>query len=181
MKGIFFCEFVEMAEKTFSPELVDSIIGESTLSSDGAYTAGATYDYRELLQLVDKLSEKTGIDIDDLLIAFGNQLFEQLYANYSGFFEGSTTTFDFLGKLQNCIHSEVHKIYPDSELATFETHQPDPQTLQMTYTSLRPFGKLALGLIQGCCRHFGEEITITLEDLSTQRMNQFRFTLRKLS
>ncbi len=180
MKGIFFCEFVEMVETDFSTELANIIIEESSLGSGGSYTSGGNYDYQELSRLVDKLSEKTGIDIEDLMIGFGSHLFERLHSHYSSFFEGSATTFDFLGKLQDHIHSEVHKIYPDSELATFDAHQPDPETMCMVYTSPRPFGALALGLMKGCSRHFGEDIAISQEDFSTERVNQFRYTLKLL-
>ena len=132
MKGIFFCEFVEMVEETQSPELMDSIILESELATEGAYTAGGNYDYRELLQLFSKLSDKTGLSDEELMHRFGEYLFERLCVNYPEFFEGSATTFSFLSKIEDHIHTEVCKIYPDSEMARFETHEPDEHTLVMT-------------------------------------------------
>ena len=180
MKGLFFSEFVEMVENVFSPELADAIIEESTLPSGGVYTAGGNYDYKELLQLVDKLSEKTGIPLEKLIHDFGDHLFERLSLNYPEFVEGSTTAFDFLCKIEDHIHTEIRKIYPDSEMATFDTCQPDRHSLVMTYTSPRPFAALALGLLRGCARHFGENISIEWEDLSTDDVSQFRFTLKSV-
>ena len=136
MKGLFFSEFVEMVENLFSPELADAIIEESTLPSGGVYTAGGNYDYKELLQLVDKLNEKTGIPWEKLMHDFGDHLFERLSLNYPEFLEGSTTAFDFLCKIEDHIHTEIRKIYPDSEMATFDTCQPDRHSLVMTYTSV---------------------------------------------
>ncbi len=45
-KGIFFCEFLEMVEGTFSPALADAIIADSALAADGAYTAGGRPETR---------------------------------------------------------------------------------------------------------------------------------------
>lgn len=179
MQGIFFFEFVEMVEGTFSIEIANLIVEESVLPSGGVYTAGGTYDHRELLQLVDKLSEKTGTGVEELMRSFGSYLFERLSLRYPDFLKGSATAFDFLSRIEEHIHTEVRKLYPASELATFDTVKPDSDTLLMTYSSQRPFGALALGLMQGCCRHFGENIDIVQQDLSTGGVNQILFTLTR--
>jgi hypothetical protein len=179
MQGIFFSELVEMVESMFSPEMADAMLDESALQSQGIYTAGGTYDHQELLHLVDKLSEKTDIQVEDLMNSFGNYLFERLSLRYPEFLEGSTNAFEFLSRIEDHIHTEVRKIYPESELATFNTHQTDSNTLLMTYTSQRPFGALALGLLQGCCRHFGEPIEIFAEDMSKEDVNKVLFTLKR--
>ena len=38
----------------------------------------------------------------------------------------------------------------------------------------------ALGLIEGCIRHFGEQIDMTMENLSDNSNTQVRFTLSRL-
>ena len=75
MKGIVFCEFVEMMEQEFSPEVADEVISGVQLESGGAYTAVGTYDHHEMLTLVTNLSEKTGMSVPDLVDAFGRYLF----------------------------------------------------------------------------------------------------------
>ena len=69
MKGIVFCEFVEMMEAEFSAEMADEIISSTELESGGAYTAVGTYDHNEMLALVTQLSEKTGAPVPDLVEA----------------------------------------------------------------------------------------------------------------
>ena len=179
MQGIFFSELVEMVENIFSPQVADAMLDESALQSKGIYTSGGSYDHRELLHLVDKLSEKTDIEVEDLLTSFGNYLFERLSVRYPEFLEGSGNAFEFLSRIQDHIHTEVRKIYPESELATFDTRQPDPDTMLMTYTSQRPFGSLALGLLQGCSQHFGENIAISAEDISATDESKILFTLKR--
>ena len=80
MKGIVFTEFLELVENKFGLEMVDTIILNSNLKSNGVYTSVGTYSFSEMLQLLTHLSEKTGISIDDLLLIYGEHFFD-LYVN----------------------------------------------------------------------------------------------------
>lgn len=183
MKGIVFTEFLELIEEEFSQEVADDIVDESDLRSGGAYTAVGTYDHGELVALVGKLSEKTGIPLSDLIGTFGRYLFTRFYALYPVFFEGVTGCFDFLETIENHVHVEVRKLYPDAELPTFQTERLGPDSLVMIYASRRPFADLAHALIEGAVAHWGEDISIEREDLSgsdnSRPASNARFTLRR--
>ena len=88
-------------------------------------------------------------------------------------------TFDFLSQIEEHVHTEVRKLYPDAELPVFETVRLDEDTLEMTYRSGRPFADLALGLIQGCADHYGEDVAVDQEDMSAEGRTHVRFTLRR--
>ena len=179
MKGVIFTEFIEMVEGTFSPELADRIITECELASGGAYTSVGNYDHREILQLVGKLSEATGIDANELVRAYGEHLFGHFIAYYPEFFTGKEDALTFLSSIEDHVHSEVRKLYPDAELPHFKVSRPDPDTLEMLYESPRPFGGVASGLIQGCCRHYQDPVDVEEEDLSEEGITRVRFTLRR--
>ena len=181
MKGIVFTEFIEMVEDTFSPDLADQIIEESDLPSGGAYTAVATYDHAEILQMVTHLSEHTKIPIAELVHAFGKHLVGRFNSLYPAFFAGVEDTFAFLSTIENHVHVEVKKLYPDAELPTFETEQPDDATLIMIYRSFRPFADLAAGLIQGSIEHFNEQISLERESMNQATQYAEKFTLKKLT
>jgi hypothetical protein len=177
MKGIVFREFADMVEQTFSAEILNRIIDASNLATRGAYTAVGTYDHREIVELVNRLSSETGVGIPDLLRAFGRYLFKRFVALYPHFFASAKSAFDFLPQVHNIIHVEVKKLYPDAELPQFETSAPEPDRFVMVYRSTRPFGDLAEGLILGCIEHFGEKISLAREDLPCQNGAHIRFTL----
>lgn len=179
MKGVVFTELLEMVEKVFGEEVADRIIDESDLPSGGSYTSIGTYDHHEILALVTKLSEITGHAIPDLVHAFGKHLFGRFKDGYPVFFEGVDTAFQFLRNIENYIHVEVRKLYPDAELPTFEYGAPSSDVLVMTYRSTRPFGALATGLVEGCIEHYGEKIDTKIEDLSQGQSKELRFTLTK--
>ena len=179
MKGIVFCEFVEMMENEFSADMADEILSSVHLASGGAYTTVGTYDHHEMLALVTHLSEKTGMPVPELVSAFGRYLFTRFVVLYPGLFENIDGAFAFLERIEEHVHVEVKKLYPDAELPSFATSQPDTDTMIMVYTSKRPFADLAHGLIEGCITHYGESIGVAMEDLSDEGRTHVRFTLTR--
>jgi hypothetical protein len=180
MRGIVFRELIDMVENHFSPETADTIISSSRLATGGAYTSVGTYDHTEILELVSQLSATTGISGPDLLRTFGEHLLNRFALLYPAHFIGQKSTFDFLAILDNKIHVEVKKLYPDAELPVFEHDSTNPHRLVFVYRSKRPFADLAEGLIRGCIRHFNEEIDLTREDLPSDEGGRTRFTLVKI-
>ena len=72
----------------------------------------------------------------------------------------------------------MKKLYPDAELPVFQ-HDLDPDRMVFVYSSKRPFGDLAEGLIRGCIDYFGESITLVREDLPCEGGAHARFTLTR--
>jgi hypothetical protein len=179
MKGMVFTEFLEMVEDRFSPEIADQIIDETDLDSGGAYTRIGTYDHREMIALVDRLSALTGVSVTELLQVYGRHLFGRFSASYPIFFEDVHSIFDFLPRVHAYIHVEVRKLYPDAELPVLEAEQPTPDQLRLTYRSKRPFSPLAEGLIRGCIDHYGEAVEVETIDLSDGSGHAATFVLTR--
>ena len=154
MKGIVFTEFLEMVESRFSADMVDDIIGDAQPSNGGAYTAVGTYDHAELVSMVVALGERTGTPVPVLVRAFGQHMFGRFLAGYPAFFEGMTGAIQFLAGIEDVIHAEVLKLYPDAQLPRFECTLL-PNGLEMIYLSPRHFDDLAHGLIDGALAHWG--------------------------
>ena len=165
MKGMIFTEFLEMVEEVFSPEMVERIIEASDLPNDGAYTDVGTYDYQELIRLVTNLGVATGLPIPELEITYGKYLFTKLLGRYSEFVAQTQSTFDFLQQVDQQIHVEVLKLYPEAELPRFECVLKSPDCMTMEYRSNHPFADLAEGLILGCAEYFNEKIHIERQRL----------------
>ncbi|GJL65147.1 MAG: guanylate cyclase [Nitrospirales bacterium] len=179
MKGIVFTEFSEMVEEQFGDDMLDTIIEESNLPSGGSYTAIGTYDHTEILQLVTALSTATNIEVPKLVFAFGEHLYKYFFSHYPVFFNAATNTFDFLESVENHIHVEVRKLYPDAELPSFDCRRIEPHQFEMIYRSTRPFADVAEGLITACCGHFHESISIEREDVHDTNGQGVRFLLTK--
>jgi hypothetical protein len=181
MKGMVFTEFLEMVEAQLGPSLVDRIIAAAELPNDGAYTSIGTYDHRELVRLVAALSELTGTPAPALVRGFGEHLLQRFSQAYPQFFAEAHDSFDFLGRIDDHIHVEVRKLYPDAELPRFRFERPNGDELILHYSSPRGFGDLAEGLIQGCIAHYAERIRLNRDDLvPAGAEQQVRFHLVRL-
>lgn len=178
MKGVVFTEFMELVESRMGLEMLDRIITEADLPNDGAYTAVGTYDHAELVRLVQALSTATGNSVPQLIHMFGEHLFHRFSVNYKPLFADTRNAFDFLSRIDDVIHVEVRKLYPDAELPSLPCERPAPGRLVMHYSSPRGFGDLAAGLIAGCIQHYGETIAVNRTDLPKEgALYRVRFDL----
>ena len=163
MKGIVFTEFFEHIDEIFSMEISEQLIEMSDLPSEAVYTAVGTYDVQEMQTLVTNLSALVGKAVPDILRDFGKHLFCRFLTSFPIFFEGIKSSLEFLPLVNDYVHLEVKKLYPDAELPSFSCETPEPDTLIMTYRSTRNLSYLAEGLILACIEHFGDPLTLQRE------------------
>ncbi len=177
MKGIVFAEFNEMVEEKFGMDMVDDLIDATDPASGGAYTAVGTYDHQELVNMVLELSRRSNIPASELVKTFGRHLAGVFSTKFESFFTECPDTLSFLKRIDDHIHVEVRKLYPDAELPRFSFDDSNPEEFHLTYESLRNFADLAHGLIEGCAEHYGESYAIEREDLSDAEKTRVRFRI----
>ncbi len=167
MKGIVFTEFLGLVEEKFGLEMVDTIIEASELPSKGVYTSIGTYDFSEMLSLLNHLSQHTSISIDDLLYVYAEHFFGVLETSYSNFLELYSDPIEMLSSIENHIHVEVRKIYPDAELPLFNVIEKTEDKLVLEYISSRAMYSFGLGLMHKTFEHFGQKADIKLDKLKS--------------
>jgi hypothetical protein len=165
MKGIVFTEFLDLVETTFGLEMVDTILNASELPSNGVYTAIGTYSFAEMVSLLTNLSEETGLAIDELLLVYGEHFFGVVQKSYPSFLTQYSDPIEMLSSIENHIHVEVRKIYPDAELPTFTIVEQTTDTLVMIYKSSRAMHAFGRGLMNKTFEHFNTKATILVEKL----------------
>lgn len=163
MKGIIFTEFLEMVETRFGLEVVDSIIDNSALPSEGIYTSVGTYDFNEMISLITNLSDEVKAPVDDLIYAFGLYLFSSLLRAHPEVVESYKSPLGLLYSIEDHIHVHVKKLYPDAELPTFKILEKTDRSLSMIYSSSRGLYRLAHGLMEKTFEHFNGSAQITYE------------------
>lgn len=165
MKGIIFTEFLDLVEDKFGLEVVDEIISNSELESEGVYTSVGTYSFSEMLQLLQHLSKKTAISIDNLLLAYAEHFFSVIENSYPGLLATYKDPIEMISSIENHIHVEVRKIYPDAELPTFIVEEKTNNSLIMIYKSSRAMHHFGLGLMNKTFEHFNSSASIVLEKI----------------
>lgn len=175
MKGIVFTEFIDMVDEQFGPEVTEEILTAAGMPHGGAYTAVGTYDHQELLDMVGHLSRILGVPAGELVKAYGQHLFGALVRGHGQLLANIHCSLDLLERVEDYVHVEVRKLYPEAELPHFTCRRLAPRQMEMVYQSSRPFGDLAEGLILGCARHFGEQVTVQRENLAVAGGPKIRF------
>ncbi|APZ47488.1 hypothetical protein BW723_14870 [Polaribacter reichenbachii] len=178
MKGIVFTEFLELVEDKFGLEMVDRIISSSDLKSNGIYTSIGTYSFSEMLQLLQHLSANTGISIDDLLLVYAEHFFSVIETSYPGLLATYKDPIEMLSSIENHIHIEVRKIYPDAELPIFIVENKTENSLTMIYKSSRAMHHFGLGLMNKTFQHFNSSAKIVLEKIKSDG-TEVRFLITK--
>ena len=160
MKGIVFTEFMDLVENEFGYEMVDRIILDSKVPSNGAYTSIGTYPFAEIVKLMRHLSRNTNIQTDELLYMYGRHFFSVLLKSYPHFIERLDSAFQFFESVDRYIHVEVKKHYPDVELPRFKTRRLHENQLEIIYTSDYKIANFAQGLIDSSMEYYGKKGSI---------------------
>lgn len=156
---------------------VERIIDEANLESFGAYTSVGNYPHEEMLRLVTSASSIMDIPAEILMRQFGRELFPLLYESHPQFQEAGLTGAPLLlANIQDHIHLEVTKLYPDSNPPVVSVESKEGR-LEVKYESHRPFAYVALGLIEGCYEYFGESAEIQFDSELGAISNQARFVI----
>jgi hypothetical protein len=180
LKGIIFSEFLNLVEAKFGLETVDEIIEKSDLESEGIYTSIGTYSFSEMLQLLNHLSSKTNILIDDLLLIYAEHFFSVIEDSYPGLLASYKDPIEMISSIENHIHVEVRKIYPDAELPTFIVKEKNKNSLIMIYKSSRAMHHFGLGLMNKTFEYFNSKASIVLEKIK-ENGTEVRFIINKIN
>lgn len=181
MKGMVFTEFLDFVENQMGMEMVDKIVTEANLESGGCYTKAGYYPHQELIEMLIVLSKETETPIPDLVRTFGTYLFGQLIKLKPEFVANSANLFDFLDSVENIIHVDVKRVYPDAELPKLQSRRDGPDSYVLIYASNRHFADLAEGMLLGSIKHYREDINMKRQDISSagQTVQMVQFTLTK--
>ncbi|NOR88402.1 MAG: hypothetical protein GQ527_12410 [Bacteroidales bacterium] len=179
MKGLVFTEFIEFVEGKFGFEISDQMITASELKSGGVYTAVGTYEFKEMQSLLMNLHKETKIPLPILLETYGSHLFYKFVEMFPQFVDKSKSLFHFISGIDQYIHVEVKKLYPDAELPKIIVDNSTDEYLKLTYISERKLGYFALGLLKSAIKCFQEKIEIEME-FKKEDGSEVQFTLKKV-
>tara|TARA_B100000497_G_scaffold119975_1_gene147913 strand:- start:79 stop:618 length:540 start_codon:yes stop_codon:yes gene_type:complete len=162
MKGFIFTNFLDFVEKSNGLEMVDQMLGECDLASEGVYSAFNSYEFDELVTLLTYVSKKTDIAPQILLESFGRFVFPYLIGKHSYIIEKYSNAIDLIAGIENHIHIEVKKLYEDAELPTFNVVDKKEDSLTIIYTSTRGLTYFAIGLMKETLQFFKVKGTIDM-------------------
>lgn len=178
MRGVVFTEMIEFVENALGFEIADKMIENAKLENGGAFSQGGNYPFTDLVKLLTALSEITGKSPNDLLFIFGQYLFSVLVKLYGKNIKEVGSALDFIDSVEDYVHVEVKKLYPDVDLPTFKTVEKTDNQLILIYASEKRLESFAHGLISSCGEYFNEPLEISYKTISTEPY-QVEFLIKK--
>ena len=163
MKGFIFTNFLEFIETTHGLEMVDEMITNCNLPSEGIYSSFSSYDFNELVSLLTYVSKKTDVNSEILLEKFGIFVFPYLIGKHSYIIDNYDNAIDLIGGIENHIHIEVKKLYNDADLPTFRVVEKTEKKLSIIYNSSKGLTYFAIGLIKETLNHFKVNGTVNID------------------
>lgn len=180
MKGVIFTSFMDFAEKALGMDFVETMVDRLEPASGAVYTDVGTYSPDELMAMVGYILEETELEAEALSRDFGRHTFGHLVARYGYIIEGFRDTFDCVANLDETIHGNVRKLYPDASLPTMDARiADDGDSLVLHYQSTNPFMHVAHGLLLGCVEHYGDDVSVEIGDRFDGSGNRATFILRR--
>jgi hypothetical protein len=166
IKGVLFDIVREVVAELLGEDTWDSAIESSGF--DGSYTSLGNYPDQEMFTLVARLSETAGLSVDDTLRTVGIHGWPYLEARQPELVADVTDMGSLLHSLNNVVHTEVRKLYPDSVVPRFGITDEGPGHWVVTYESERRMCRLAEGLLLGFSDTRSISTTVTHLSCSNQ-------------
>lgn len=176
MKGVVFTNFMDLVEEVFGLEVLDRVVENASLSLPAVYTSVGTYPFEDLASLLGQLSKEVQTPPEDLLFAFGKYLFPKLVKAHPSIGGGMNSPLELIHSVEDVIHVEVRKLYPDAQLPEFESELEDEGHLTIRYRSNRGLADLAHGLIVACGEYFDRPLIVERTTESGPQDTTFRLS-----
>jgi hypothetical protein len=160
MKGILFNVVEDVVTEALSADAWDDVIDAAGVG--GSYTSLASYPDTDLFAIVAAIAAATDLSPDDTYRLAGRLGFKHLARRNPHILQGTDGWQQLIMSLDDIIHPEVRKMYPDAEVPGFAT-TPVGDGLRVTYTSRRKLCALAEGLILGGGGWYGHELEVEHE------------------
>lgn len=180
MKGVVFNLLEHLVRREFGDAEWSRVLQDADV--DHSFTSEGTYPDAVLRRLIAEVGKRAQKSPGEALQWFGRHSMPLLNAMYPGFFASQTSARSFILTLNDIIHPEVRRIYPDADVPWFDFDTSVPNELTVGYQSPRKLCLLAHGFIEGAADHYGETVDVE----QTQCMHrgdakcifQLRFTPR---
>lgn len=161
MKGIIFNLLEDFISEGWGDDVYEEILAMCPLKTKEPFIGPATYPDSDLLAIVDKVCEKLGVSVPQAVHAFGKYCLPHLIAKFPVFVQGHEHPKTFLKTIDNVIHVEVRKLFPDAKPPRVTWEDPALNRLVLTYVSERKLCALMTGLLEGVAEHFKTPIQYT--------------------
>jgi predicted hydrocarbon binding protein len=159
MHGVIFSALKKFCGARLGASAWEKVLQHSNMAGRLFLTADS-YPDGDALALIDAICRVTHADRSVVLEDFGDFLAPELMTMYAALIRSEWRTFDLLLNTENTIHRIVRMRDKGARPPQLRCEANDEHQLTIYYTSERRLCALAIGLIRGVGRHYGEPVSI---------------------
>jgi predicted hydrocarbon binding protein len=159
MHGTIFAELQKYVVTKLGPPAWPALLTEAGLAGR-AYDALEEYPDAEAGQLVAAASRLTGNEAGAILEDFGEFIAPDLLEMYWGVVRPEWRTLDVVEHTERAVHEVVRLQNPGARPPYLEATRTSPDEVLVKYTSPRRMCAVAVGIVRGLARHFGESVDV---------------------
>ena len=125
------------------------------------------YPLEILGAIVNAASETTGLPAETLKEKFGEHMVPDLFQMYKNYLQPGWKTYEILLKTEEVMHGAVRKLNSTAQPPILNVSKISEELLMIDYYSKRKMGSLAVGIIKGIAKYYGEHKEVTVESITT--------------
>lgn len=130
-------------------------------AGEPVYLMSEEYEDEAFFRLLRRACERTAVEEDELVRAFGVFAAQTTFARlYPAFFAVAGSARAFLLTVEDRIHELVRATIPNARPPQLSVSAAGPDAVRIEYSSPRRLCVLLTGLVEGTARHYGEEAAI---------------------
>jgi hypothetical protein len=136
------------------------MLRSQTSTGTATYLPSGVYPDAEAVQLIESIARSTGRPLPIILEEFGEFLAPHLIRVAGALVNPAWRTLDLIENTEAIIHAMIRTTNPGATPPVLEAVRESPNELHLVYGSSRKLCCLAVGLMRGLGRHYGDDILI---------------------
>lgn len=133
---------------------------------NAVYDITGSYPLTEMGSILISSSKLTGKSVNHLKEMFGEYMIPDLFVLYHNYLNPQWKTFEILENTELIMHSAVRKLNSTANPPVLNVNRVNPNLLIIDYYSKRRMGLLAVGIIRGIAKFYGESESIEIISLT---------------
>jgi tRNA A-37 threonylcarbamoyl transferase component Bud32 len=158
--GLIFFYIQKFADEASKGNTSWDAVRSSVTTTTNKYLPSGVYPDADAVQLLQSIAQSAGRTLPKILEQFGEFLAPHLVRVAGTHINPSWRTLDLIENTESIIHAMIRSANPGAAPPVLETVRQSPNELHLVYSSARRLCPLALGLMRGMAKHYGEEVSI---------------------
>jgi hypothetical protein len=145
-----------------SPGTWDQLLAEMGIENN-YFELTKAYPLKTLEAIMNRISEKTGLPVEELKEKFGEHMVPDLFHMYRYYLRPEWKTYEILLNTEEVMHGAVRKLNSTAHPPVINVSKVSKELLMIDYFSKRKMSSLAMGIIRGIAKYYGEQDKVTVE------------------